>query len=148
MGELSSVVLVLKTTFFSQQKASHTTKECLHSNKAVHLLEMLGNTCTQEAVHTGLDTSVHFPSVPKLVHGECTSLETLGNCKLYCCVGPFIPVFFANLYLAQLAVFTYTEDISCEVTSTVTVCSSSCSSVTTITVVLHHNLAEPSKALK
>ena len=33
---------------------------------------------------TGLDTSVHFPGVSKLVHGECTSLETLaiGNYKL------------------------------------------------------------------
>ena len=28
---------------------------------------------------TGLDTSVNFPGVPKLVHGECTSLKPLGN---------------------------------------------------------------------
>ena len=30
-------------------------------------------------------SSVHFPNVPRLVHGECASLETLGNYRLYCC---------------------------------------------------------------
>ena len=28
----------------------------------------------------------YFPSVPKLVHGECTILETIGNYKPFCCV--------------------------------------------------------------
>ena len=52
-------------------------------SKPVHLLVMLEMLVPKR--HRGLDTSVHFPSVPKLVHGECTSLETLGNYKLYCC---------------------------------------------------------------
>ena len=49
-------------------------------SKPVHLLETLVlKRCT------GLDTSVHLQTVPKLVHGECTSLETLGNYKLLLC---------------------------------------------------------------
>ena len=49
------------------------------------------NTCVQACMPFGYK---HFQEVyrlghkcsfPKLVHGECTSLENLGNYKLYCC---------------------------------------------------------------
>ena len=68
-----------KACVFPMYKLGKTWK----MNTCVQACMPLGTSISKHFQEVYMDTSVHFPSIPKLVHWEYTSLETLGNYRLY-----------------------------------------------------------------